>query len=281
METAASPADRVIVDYHVHLRAADETVAHTVEAVERFVEVALARGVDEIGFSEHVYYFSQTAGVWEIAYQSERCERDLAAYCEAVLEAKRRGLPVKLGIEVDWVPSRAERLGEILAPYPWDYLLGSVHYVEELGIDVQPSLIDALGAEPAWARYFHELTELAASGLVDVLAHPDLIKFFGVRPADAFARSVHEEFVGKLERTGVALEVSTAGRYKPVCELYPDPGLLELARRRGIPVTLASDAHVPENVGRDLDLAVELARAAGYETVTVFDGRRGRQEPLG
>jgi histidinol phosphatase-like PHP family hydrolase len=48
-----------------------------------------------------------------------------------------------------------------------------------------------------------------------------------------------------------------------------------------VPITLASDAHALENVGRDLDRAVGLARAADYETVTVFDHRERRQEPLG
>jgi histidinol-phosphatase (PHP family) len=74
------------------------------------------------------------------------------------------------------------------------------------------------------------------------------------------------------------LEISTNGRYKPVGELYPD---LELLQAAALPITLASDAHVPQNVGRDFDLALALARAAGYETVTVFDQRRARQEPLG
>jgi histidinol-phosphatase (PHP family) len=76
----------------------------------------------------------------------------------------------------------------------------------------------------------------------------------------------------------VALELSTAGLHKHVGELYPDLGFLTA---NPLPITLASDAHVPANVGRDYDQALALARAAGYETVTVFDGRVPRQEPLG
>ena len=71
--------------------------------------------------------------------------------------------------------------------------------------------------------------------------------------------------------------MSTAGLHKPVRELYPDTALLRGAKR----ITLASDAHVAEDVGADFDAALEHARAAGFETVTVFDGRRSRQEPLG
>lgn len=271
----------MIVDYHMHLRAPDESIRHTVEAIERYVEVAARRGVDEIGFSEHVYYFRQTLDLWSIPYQYDRCSYDLDVYCDAVLEAKRAGLPVKLGLEVDWVPGGSERLGALLAPYPWDYLLGSVHYVDGLAIDARPSLIEEGGPEHAWTRYFEELGALAGSGLVDVLAHPDLVKFFGRRPDEVLATALQTELVQVLERTGVCLEVSTAGRYKPVGELYPDRALLERALAHGVTITLAADAHVPENVGRDLDQAVELGRSVGYETLTVFDGRDRRQEPLG
>ena len=264
----------MIVDYHMHLRDADGAIDFRVDAVEPFVEIAQERGVDEIGFSEHVYYFSQTREIWTVPYQCERCRYDLDAYCDAVIEAKRRGLPVKLGLEVDWVPDRADRLAEILAPYPWDYLLGSIHFLDGLALDMEPSLVGELGPEQAYERYYAELGELARSGHVDVLAHPDLVKFFGHRVDRDW-----DEFAGSLD--GVCVEVSTAGRFKPHGWIYPELELLAAGRAAGVGITLASDAHEPANVGRILEVAVEHARAAGYETVTVFEGRRGRQEPLG
>jgi histidinol-phosphatase (PHP family) len=257
----------VIVDYHLHLRDPEERFAHSVEAVERFVETAAARGVDEIGFTEHVYYFTQTHRVWDLPYQTERCVYDLDAYVDAVVEAKRQGLPVKLGLEVDFVAARQDELAAALEPYPWDYLLGSVHWVDGLAIDQEPGLWATATVEEVWRRYFAALGELAASGHVDVLAHPDLAKIFARRP----------DLIEYPDLDGVALEISTAGLHKPVGELYPDAEML--AQRP--PITLASDAHVPQNVGRDFDRALELARAAGYETVTVFELRRAHQEPLG
>jgi histidinol-phosphatase (PHP family) len=260
----------VIVDYHMHLRDSQERIAHTADAVEPFIETAAEHGVDEIGFTEHVYYFRQTRPLWELPYQTERCVYDLDAYVDAVVEAKRRGLPVKLGLEVDYAGGWQDELDAILEPYPWDYLLGSVHWIDGLAVDSSPNagVWAEWPVEEVWRRYFEALAELAASGHVDVLAHPDLPKIFGRRP----------ERIEYPPLAGVALEISTNGRYKPVGELYPD---LELLRAAGLPVTLASDAHVPENVGRDFELALELARAAGYETVTVFEGRTARQEPLG
>jgi histidinol-phosphatase (PHP family) len=258
----------LIVDYHMHLRDSEERIAHRVEAVEPFVEVAAARGVDEIGFTEHVYYFRQTREIWSLPYQTERCVYDLETYCDAVLAAKRRGWPVKLGLEVDFVGALQPRLAELLEPYPWDYLLGSVHWVDGLAIDAWPGMWAERSTEEVWSAYFGALAELAASGVVDALAHPDLVKIFDRRPPDPTA------FYPALD--GVALEISTAGLRKPVGELYPDPPLLA-----GRPITLASDAHVPELVGEQFDRALELARRAGHDTVTVFEGRLARQEPLG
>jgi histidinol-phosphatase (PHP family) len=257
----------VILDYHMHLRDPEERIDHTVEAVERFVEVAAERGVDEIGFTEHVYYFTATRPLWSRPYQTERCVYDLDAYVEAVVEAKRLGLPVKLGMEVDYVGARQDELAAVLEPYPWDYLLGSVHWLDGLAIDQTPGIWAERSVDEVWRRYMAALGELAASGRVDVLAHPDLVKFFGKRP----------ERIEYPPLDGVALEISTAGLHKPVGEIYPD---LEMLAARP-PITLASDAHVPANVGRDFDRALEHARAAGYETVTVFDRREERQEPLG
>jgi histidinol-phosphatase (PHP family) len=257
----------MIVDYHMHLRDPDERIDHTLEAIELFVETAAARAVDEIGFTEHVYYFRQTRELWARPYEIERCMYDLDAYCDAVVEAKRQGLPVKLGLEVDYVGSEQSRLAELLEPYPWDFLLGSVHMLDELAIDQEPGIWAEASVEEVWQRYFAALAELAASGHVDVLAHPDLAKIFGRRP-DRIEYPVLDD---------VALEISTAGLHKHVGELYPDPAML--AGRP--PITLASDAHAPQNVGRDFDQALALARAAGYETVTVFDRRTARQRPLG
>jgi len=169
----------VIVDYHMHLRAPDESIDHTVEAAERFVAVAAERGVDEIGFTEHVYYFEQTRHLWSMPYHLERCVYDIEPYVGAVLEAKRRGHPIKLGIEVDYEPGREEETADALAPYPWDYVLGSIHFLDGLGIDAVPSLVDSVGPEAAWSRYYETLASAARSGLFDSLAHPDLIKFHG------------------------------------------------------------------------------------------------------
>ena len=258
----------MILDYHMHLRDPDGHIEFTMNAVERYVETASARGVDEIGFTEHVYYFRQTRPIWSLPYQTERCVYDLDLYVDAVLEAKRQGLPVKLGLEVDYVGPLQDALSATLEPYPWDFLLGSVHWIDGLGVDQQPGIWAAHSVDEVWRLYFRAKKKLASSGHVDVLAHPDLAKIFGRRP----------EQIEYPTLENVALEISTAGLHKPVGELYPDRGFL---RALDLPITTASDAHSPVDVGRDFDRALELAREEGFETVTVFESRVSRQEPLG
>jgi histidinol-phosphatase (PHP family) len=271
----------VIVDYHLHLRDERGNVAHVVDSVAPFVETAIARGVDEIGFSEHVYYFRQTAEIWDIPYLSERCVYDLDAYCDAVVEAKRAGLPVKLGVEIDWVGDRQGRLAELLDGYPWDFRLGSVHWLDGMAVDMLPGVWDQLSVDEVWRRYTSALCEFAAGGSVEIMAHPDLAKIFGRRPGGALLAELHEQAAGAIASAGVAVEISTAGLRKPVGEPYPDASFLEACVRAGAPITLASDAHEPDLVGMDFAQAVALARSAGCETVTVFESRVGRQLPLG
>ncbi|HEY8726906.1 MAG TPA: histidinol-phosphatase HisJ family protein [Gaiellaceae bacterium] len=268
----------MIIDYHMHLRNESEELAFETRSVDPFAEAARAAGVDEIGFTEHGYYFKQLGPLWTVPYMTERCVYDIEPYVEAIVAARGRGLPVKLGLEVDYVPGSEEETRELLAPYPWDYLLGSVHFIGELAVDgEEPELLDAVGVEEAWRLYFETLAAAARSGLFDSLSHPDLVKIFGLRAASFDYGPV----VDAIADSGVAVEVSTAGLGKPVRELYPHPEFLAACRARDVPVTLASDAHSPDVVGRDFDRALELLRVAGYETVTVFEARRGRQEPLG
>jgi histidinol-phosphatase (PHP family) len=273
----------VIVDYHMHLRLPESgpVGSYSADYAEEYVEQAREAGVDEIGFTEHIFKFRESKPLWEIDWMRERCTDDLDDYVSAIQEAKSRELPVKLGLEVDFFPGIERALADLLEPYPWDYLLGSVHFVDGFSIDQEPGLVHRIPVGEAWRRYFVWLRDAARSGLFDSLSHPDLIKFFGMRTTDEEAHYLYVETADAIEAAGVCVEISTAGLYKPVGELYPDRELLAACHERGVPITLASDAHVPAHVGRDLDHAVALARAAGYETVTVFDARESRQEPLG
>ena len=136
-------------------------------------------------------------------------------------------MPVKLGLEVDYVPGREDETRALLAPYPWDYLLGSVHFIDGLAVDGEPRLVDEVGVESAWGRYFEALARAAHSGLFDSLSHPDLVKIFGLRPPPEVVAGLYARLADCAAQAGVAIEISTAGLRKRVAELYPAADLLD------------------------------------------------------
>jgi histidinol-phosphatase (PHP family) len=117
--------------------------------------------------------------------------------------------------------------------------------------------------------------------LFDVLAHLDLAKVFGNTASRSVVESEHEDTADAIAAAGVAIEISTAGLRKAAGELYPAPGLLRALHRRGVPITLGSDGHVPEDLGRDYDRALSAAHGCGYRRISTFRGRERREVPLG
>lgn len=283
------------VDAHVHLQPHGERPPVDRARIALYVEHARRNGVDVIVFTEHLFRFREAydllAGWWEAdpdpllaeatrRYWLDHVNLSLAEYVRLIEQAKADGLPVRLGLELDWIPGRAEDLRRLLAPYAWDCVLGSVHWIGAFLIDDEQSLPewDRRDVAQVWREYGQLVEELAGAGLVDVLAHPDVVKVFGHRPADE--RPLRERIVAAAARHGLALEINTNGLRKPVGELYPHPDILRLARAAGVPVTLASDAHTPERTGAWFEQAAAAARAAGYDAYVTFERRQPRTAPL-
>jgi histidinol-phosphatase (PHP family) len=172
---------------------------------------------------------------------------------------------------------REDEIAAVLGEYEWDVVLGSVHWVAGHAVDWDADSVWAhLPAGEVWEQYADTLCQAAVSGLYDVMAHPDLAKVFGHRPG-ARREELYERIAEAFAGAGVCAEVSTAGYHRELGELYPDPDLLARFRQRGVPVTLASDAHAPERIGRDFPRALDEVRRAGYTTLTRFDRRRPTQ----
>jgi histidinol-phosphatase (PHP family) len=275
----------MLTDYHVHLRPDDVDASveryFTAQNAERYRTVASERGIEELGVAEHVYRFGQALDVWRHPFWRRYARDDLDAYCEFV----REETDLRLGIEADFVPGAEDRTATLLEARPWDYVVGSVHFLADGALDVEEFDVWAGGADPdrVWRRYFETIAESARSGLFDVIAHPDLVKMWGgERPRpDGDPRRYYEPAVEAFAEAGVAVEVSTAGWRKPVGEIYPAPAYLEMVVEAGCPIALSSDAHVPDDLAYRYDDALELLDSLGVGELSVFEGRRRRLEPIG
>jgi histidinol-phosphatase (PHP family) len=275
----------LLTDYHVHLRLDDSPErfdeTFTAATVERYRETATERGISELGVAEHIYRFSAALDIWEHPFWRRYAFDDLDAYCGFV----REETDLKLGIEMDFVPGREDRIANQLDGRDWDYVVGSIHFLRDHSLDTEDYSIWGAGESPEkiWRRYFDTLAESARTGLYDIIGHPDLVKVWG-RAApipDGDLRRYYEPAVEAFAESGVAVELSTAGWRKPVGEQYPSRPYLEMLVDAGCPIALSSDAHTSDQLGFEYERAVELLEQAGVREIAVFERRQRRLEPLG
>jgi histidinol-phosphatase (PHP family) len=176
-------------------------------------------------------------------------------------------------------------MADLLAAREWDYVIGSIHFLGDHALDYDAYDVWTTGASPekVWSRYFEWLGEAARTGMFDILAHPDLVKHWGrERPRpDGDLRRFYELAMEGIAESGVAIEVSTAGLRKPVGEIYPSEGFLEMVIDAGNPIALSSDAHVANDLGFGYEQALEYLDGMGVRELAVFDRRKRRLEPIG
>lgn len=243
-------------DYHIHTI----LCKHAEGEMEAYVQTAVEKGFDEIGFSDH-------APVLDVYDQDHRMAWDLfPRYVDSVL-ALRESSPnihIRLGIEADAYPGFESSLEKLLSNYPIDYVIGSVHFIdgEPLFNCPLPQLSGA-EIESLLELYFARLKQSLQSGLFDVYAHLDVIKWH----YSAWTPLIEKEsqiLLDEIAKRGKCIELNSSGLRKKPGEMYPSPNILKFACERGIPVIFGSDAHRPAETGAGHQEADALLRQIGY-----------------
>ncbi|MHB1652098.1 MAG: histidinol-phosphatase HisJ family protein [Desulfitobacteriaceae bacterium] len=246
-----------MLDLHVHLIGHQDRRADSA-AIRDFLTMARAQGLKEIGFADHDLYLD---------------ELNLPLIREVAGEFP--DLRVRVGLEVDYRPGEEHKLRDSLGTFPFDYVLGSVHEIARWAFDAPGQENHHREQDPdgLYRHYFSLVAQAARSGFFTTLAHFDLVKIYGVRPKTDILELADEALTSTFT-AGCAIEVNTNGRYKPVREFYPEERLLQEIARRGIPITLGSDAHEAKIVGRDLPEVVKTLQSMGVRSVVGFEQRK-------
>jgi histidinol-phosphatase (PHP family) len=266
----------MVSDYHTHTLLCRHADGWPVD----YAAAAAARGVEELGCSDHNPMPDDGFDDWRMG------RADLPRYVEAV-EAARAAHPqlsIRLGLEVDYFDDGGAWLDALEGMAEWDYWIGSVHYLPG-GWDVDNPKWVSLGrwdeqtVEDVWDRYFATYVRCLRSGRFEFCGHPDLVKKFGHRPSGDLRR-YYEPVAQAVLDTGTILELNTAGWHTAAAEAYPGEEFLKVLAQTGMPLMISSDAHRPDNVGRDFERAVELAREAGFRQTVRFHKRQRTVVPL-
>ncbi len=255
------------VDYHMHT----PLCGHAVGEPREYVEQAIKVGLDEIGFSDHAPLVTHE----DARYTMKNSELPLYHAMIQKVQKEFKGFTIKLGIEADFVPGFESKTKALLESYPYDFVIGSVHFIDKWAFDDPDEKIKWKDKDinTVYKDYYKHLRLSAASGLYDIMGHVDLVKKFGHRPTIDLSGEI-KETARVFKESKVAVEINTSGLRKPVKEIYPALDALKIYCKAGVPITFSSDAHEPWDVGRDYDKAKSHAEAAGYKDYLVFKRRK-------
>lgn len=255
-----------MIDYHIHTKASPDAEG----SMQDYVKSALKKKIREIGFSDHI--LMKNLG----KYRSDLLHHQMPAYIQHFLDLKEKSeVSIKLGIEVDFFPDKLEETRDLVRKYAFDYVIGSVHVIDNWIID-DPDAIEEYtrrDLSKVYTDYFDLVKESCACRLFDVLGHPDIIKIFGFRPQKDMGQ-IYEETAKAISAANMCAEINTKGLIRPCHEVYPSLEFLKELHAVGVPIILGSDAHSPRELGRNLDEAVKLAKKAGYTEACTFSQRK-------
>ena len=241
--------------------------------MEAYVERAIELGLKEVGFSDHnplPHGFGANVRMKE---------SELEYYVNRVQELRfvyRGKIDVMLGLEMDFVEGLEDYLAKQITDYPWDYILGSIHYLDPQCRVGSWSKNFPGDTEAHYARYLELIRKLAKSSLCDIISHFDVIKRSGRMPTERTSDDIARTFQ-EIAQAGVCIEINTSGYRHPELlepQPYPSLPLVKQALALGIPLTVNSDAHAPEQVGFKFAEMAGFLKLQGCRTLMRFDRRK-------
>lgn len=249
-------------DYHVHTTYSDGR-----DTPEACIKEAVRAGLREIGFADHITLVNEKQK-WCMDHSL------LPDYTTHILRLSREHpeIGIRLGIELDYIPNKEKESLSIISRFPFDFIIGSVHYMGDESVDLGPEFYVGKDINLVYENYFNLVCEAASTGFYDIIGHPDLVRIHRFRPVDDITH-LYSMMASAFEVYDVAYEVNTNGRNKPLRDFYPDRKYLHLFAEHGVAVCVNSDAHHSARIGQHFDEAYDLLKRAGYNQMAVFRSR--------
>ena len=280
-------------DYHMHFEKGD----YKVEWAKGFFEAAKKRGLNEIGITEHAHTFPEFEDLYyedlilddsfvgsfqKKWLKTNKFKHTIDDYFNFMAKLREYGYEAKIGIEVCNFQNQA-KVREILDKYPFDYVIGSIHFIRGWAYDSEEIKAEwqQHSLEDIYEWYTQEIEHLCAGGLYDVLGHPFNIRLYKYFP-DFDVTPYLLRAVQALKKADMGIDVNTGTYYRyPVQEISPYGDFLKLAKEYELPIIISSDAHKPEDCGAYIDDAIKYVKEYGYIEGITFNKRKRTMVPLG
>lgn len=272
-----------MIDYHIHTN-------HSIDAegeLEEYCKRALSIGLEEICFTNHCELDPARDDSY-ICFNGRRekfTRQGLLRLQDEILEQKREnrnsGLSIKFGIEIGYYKGIEPRLHEIIDGVELDFVLGSIHCLDHICIDSSrehTTYFSKHSAHTMLVNYFQAVEDLVKSNLFNSVGHLDVYKKYGIA---YYKDDINEVIVESLQRIyrmmveqHIALEINTAG-LRRIDQFYPGSMIVKYAREQGLDmITIGSDAHRVEDLGKDIAKGLEYAKSFGFDAVYRFNKKQ-------
>ncbi|MDM5187703.1 histidinol phosphate phosphatase domain-containing protein [Bacillus sp. DX4.1] len=273
----------------------------TADWIDLYLEEAVRKGIKEVGIVDHLYRFHEAKAYYEKYVdigntQLGRLQKEwldqvrvtsIHNFTRAIQEAKERwakqGVILRLGIEADYFIGGERELQELLALGDWDYVIGSVHFIDGWGFDNPDTkaYFEEHQLHTLYHTFFTTVEKAVRSKLFDIVAHLDNIKVFNYRLDENIQLPYYETIARALVETNTATEINAGLYYRyPVQEMCPSPLYLHVLAQYQVPITLSSDAHYPNDLGNYVEDNVEILRNHSVSHVATFEKRIRKMQLL-
>ncbi|MCZ8513915.1 histidinol-phosphatase HisJ [Paenibacillus filicis] len=268
-----------MIDYHTH----HVRCGHASGELEEYVQKGIEIGLTQLGLSDHMPLLHVNPETYLPGMAMPMDE--LPRYVEEAFRLQEKykdRIDIRVGLEGDYIEGWESEIRRIVEAYPWDYVIGSVHFLGEWDITDyrQTDGWKDRDAYEVYVQYYDAVQKAARTGLYDYIGHIDVIKRFGFKP-ERSTEHLERQALEAVKAAGLAIELNASGLRMPVNEMFPSRRMLEAALELGIPVTIGSDAHQPERLAQYLDQAVEILRSVGFNELATFRRRKRSMMPIG
>ncbi len=257
-----------MVDYHTHTK----LCKHAKGEIEDYVKKAIEKNLTEIGVSDHM----PLPDGFDPEHRMEVGEFEIYKnWFESAVDKFGKKIKLRFGIEAEFIEDKIEFIKDFIARGDFDYVIGSIHFLNDWNIASHKEEWKWNGKDvnEVYEIYFRSVKKLVESGLFDIVGHFDLVKKFGHRANKNFDELI-SEILKLIKVNGLCVEINTSGLRQKVNEIYPSEKILKMIYDYKIPLTLGSDAHNPEDVGRDFEIARALIEKYGDGKISIFEKRR-------
>ncbi len=268
-----------MIDYHTH----HVRCGHAIGSLEEYVLRGIEIGLSQLGLSDHMPLIHVDPATYlpEMAMPMDELPRYVSE-CFELKEKYKSQIDIRVGLEGDYIEGYEETIEKITTGYPWDYVIGSVHFLGRWDISDARQLAgwDGKDVYSVYEQYYAAVQQAARSGLYDYLGHIDVIKRFKRRP-DCDVTHLEDQTLQVIRDSNMAIELNASGYRMPCEELFPSERMVKKAFELGIPVTVGSDAHRPDFLSQHLEKAYAVLHKTGYTQLATFDKRKRVMIPIG